>query len=252
METPSPSVPIRAVPAGRGSDWIAEGFEMFRQKPGAWIGVILTWGVLSTVIGMIPGINLIGSFLSPIFTAGLMLGCASQARGEGFRLEHLFAGFRSGRLGQLLMLTVWTILFGLVLIILGCIAVGVSMLGKLQGLDFDTPLADQVPSLMQSLDVMSILLFALVALALGVVLAMAVWFAPALVVMRGVSAFEAMKLSVRGCTRNMWAFTVYGLLALVVLILAAIPLLLGLLVAIPVLVASVYTSYRDIYPEPAG
>ena len=77
---------------------------------------------------------------------------------------------------------------------------------------------------------------------------MALWFAPALVVLRDVPAIDAMKLSFTGCMRNLWPFLTYSAIALVMLCIAALPLGLGLLVAAPVLIASGYTSYLDVYP----
>ncbi len=45
-------------------------------------------------------------------------------------------------------------------------------------------------------------------------------------------------------------FLVYGVIGLVLAILASIPIMLGWLALGPVFAASVYTSYRDIYIEP--
>jgi uncharacterized membrane protein len=78
-------------------------------------------------------------------------------------------------------------------------------------------------------------------------LLMAFWFAPALVVHNEVPAFEAMKLSFIGCLRNIMPFLVYGLCALVLSLIAMIPLFLGMLVLSPVLVASIYVAYKEIY-----
>ncbi|MES9846088.1 MAG: BPSS1780 family membrane protein, partial [Candidatus Sedimenticola sp. 6PFRAG5] len=78
-------------------------------------------------------------------------------------------------------------------------------------------------------------------------LLMAYWFAPALVALDGVSAVTAMKLSFLGCLKNILPFLVYGLATTVLGLLAAIPFFLGLLVFVPVITASIYTGYRDIY-----
>ena len=94
---------------------------------------------------------------------------------------------------------------------------------------------------------LTILLAVLIALALSMPLLMAVWFAPPLVVFHDLGAVEAMKASFTGCLRNVVPFLVYGIVALVLLFVAMLPLLLGLLVATPVLLASIYTSYRDVY-----
>ncbi|MGI9292909.1 MAG: hypothetical protein ACR2PS_02920, partial [Pseudomonadales bacterium] len=54
-------------------------------------------------------------------------------------------------------------------------------------------------------------------------------------------------LSFIGTWRNVWPFLVYGLILLILCIVAAIPLFLGFLVVGPVIAASVYASYKDIF-----
>jgi uncharacterized membrane protein len=91
----------------------------------------------------------------------------------------------------------------------------------------------------------------LVFLLLYLPLVMAIWFAPALVVLRGVEPLEAMRLSFNGCMRNIVPFLLYGVVGVGLSIVATIPLLLGWLVLGPVTIASLYTSYCDIYEDPA-
>ena len=45
----------------------------------------------------------------------------------------------------------------------------------------------------------------------------------------------------------MLPFLIYGLIAAVLFVVGSIPLLLGLLVVIPMLTASVFVAYKDIY-----
>jgi uncharacterized membrane protein len=78
-------------------------------------------------------------------------------------------------------------------------------------------------------------------------MAMAVWFAPCLVVFHDRDAIQAMKESFAGCLKNIMPFLLYGVIGFVILIVASIPLGLGLLVAGPVFAASIYTAYRDVY-----
>jgi uncharacterized membrane protein len=59
-----------------------------------------------------------------------------------------------------------------------------------------------------------------------------------------------MKESFQGCLKNALPFLIYGLVGLVAAVVAAIPFGLGWLVFGPVLMASVYTAYKDIYLEP--
>jgi uncharacterized membrane protein len=76
---------------------------------------------------------------------------------------------------------------------------------------------------------------------------MAVWFAAPLIVFHERSAVEAMKESFTGCLKNILPFLLYGVIAMLLGILASLPVGLGWLVLGPVIAASVYTSYRDIY-----
>jgi len=91
------------------------------------------------------------------------------------------------------------------------------------------------------------LIVVLVALALMLPLIMAIWFAPAIVVFHDVQSMAAMKASFAGSLRNFVPFLVYGVVGLGLAIVAAIPLGLGFLVYGPMLWATVYTGYRDIY-----
>ena len=58
---------------------------------------------------------------------------------------------------------------------------------------------------------------------------------------------ESMKQSFSGCLKNIVPFLVYGVVFLVLGVLASLPIFLGWLVLGPMLSASVYTSYKDIY-----
>jgi uncharacterized membrane protein len=94
---------------------------------------------------------------------------------------------------------------------------------------------------------MGALVVLLVCALLVVPLLMAFWFAPPLIVLRGDEPVAAMLTSFRACLRNMLPFTVYGLIGIVFIVIASIPLFLGLLVLIPVAAATVYTSYKDVF-----
>jgi len=58
-----------------------------------------------------------------------------------------------------------------------------------------------------------------------------------------------MKMSFSGCLRNVMPFLVYGLIGMVLAVVATIPIALGWLVAGPLSIASIYTSYCDIFED---
>ena len=76
---------------------------------------------------------------------------------------------------------------------------------------------------------------------------MAIWFAPTLILFDNVQAIDAMKQSFAACLKNIVPFLIYGVIAFVLNIIAAIPFGLGYLVLLPVLVCSLYMSYKDIF-----
>ena len=94
--------------------------------------------------------------------------------------------------------------------------------------------------------IMIALLALLVFLALIVPVAMAIWFAPALIALNGMSAIDAMKLSFKACWVKIIPFLVYGLVLIGLSLLALLTLGLGYIVLLPVIYISYYTSYREV------
>jgi uncharacterized membrane protein len=227
----------QGVAAGRGWDWIASGWELFKKQAGMWIALVLVAFVIFFVLAMIPVVGSLATFvLSPVFAAGVLAGSRAVDEGRGLEIGHLFAGFRE-KLAPLA--TVGAIYLGAaVAIALGVgLATGASIFTMLDtGGEAATPAA-----------ALSVILALLIMLALLLPVIMAVWFAPALVLFHDKGAVDAMKESFSGCLRNVVPFLVYGIVMMVFGVIAAIPLGLGWLVLGPVLCTSFYTSYKDIY-----
>jgi len=228
----------KGVAAGRGWDWIAAGWELFKRQAGMWIALALVALVIFVVLAFIPFIGSIASFiLTPVFGAGIVIGCRAIEEGRPLEIGHLFAGFRE-KLGPLA--TVGAIYLGtaVVIALVVGLATGASIFAMMSGArpDMATPAA-----------ALTVILALLIMLALLLPVVMAIWFAPPLVVFHDKSAVEAMQESFTGCLRNIVPFLVYGVVMLGLGIVASIPLGLGWLVLGPVLAASLYTSYKDIY-----
>lgn len=234
-------VELRRVDAGRGVAWLAEAFDLFKREPGTWIGIAVVYLLIMLAATLVPGGSILMSLAGPVFTGGMMLGCHSQMSGQGLKVAHLFEGFNGGRMGQLVLLAL--IYFGacLVLILIGAV-LALTLFG-MSASDFSN---GTVPGEL----VLPLVLLILVMLGLYIPIAMGMWLAPALVVLRGVAPWEAFKLSFRGCLINFVPFLLYGVIALLIVIVASIPLFLGWLVAAPVFFISIYSGYRDIFPQP--
>ena len=227
----------RAVGAGQGWTWIAEGFGLFRKAPGIWIALVVILFVILVVLAFVPLLGAVATFLVvPVFVGGLLLGCRALQGGGELEVAHLFAGFKA-HTGNLIVIGAlaiagWIVVMLPVIVIVGAGAFLAALRGDAAG----------VAALGGSF-----MLAWLVALALSIPIYMALWFAPALVVLRGMAPIEAIKESFLGCLKNVLPFLVYSIVLMVLGIVAAIPLGLGWLVLGPTLIASVYVSYRDIY-----
>lgn len=243
---PTPPPEGWAVPAGRGVDWWGSAWRLFTAEPGTWILITIVYIAIMMVLSLIPLLGQLAvSLLHPVFLGGIMLGCREQDRGGALTVQHLFAGFNE-KLGPLVVLA---LLYLLGWFVIGCLtlaiafaALGGSVLAALASGD-----AMVMGAALFSTMGLSAALVLLVALLFAVPLIMAFWFAPPLVVFRGDEPLAAMKTSFRASLRNVPPFLIYGLLGIVFIILACIPLFLGLIVLIPVGLATVYTSYKDIF-----
>jgi|SRR5215813_6916488 len=223
----------RTVASAHGWTWIAKGFDLFKANPGVWILIVIILLAISWLASKIPFGGLAFNLLWPVFVAGMLLGCHAQAQTEPLEVAHLFAGFRN-RPGQLVLVGLLYMLGVFAAVLIAFPIFGLSLLSA--GM---AGMMDMAP--------LSVLLLALLLLALLVPLAMAVWFAPALVVFHNLPPVDALKQSFQASLRNIVPFLVYGIIVLGLAIVAAIPAFLGWLVLIPTVIGSIYYSYRDIF-----
>lgn len=223
------------VPAGNGWDWILAGWELFKLNPGMWIGLTLVYMLIALVAGLIPFIGgLITNLFMPVVMGGIMIGCRDLEEGKELQISHLFAGF-SDHLGQLVLVgTLY--LVGIFLIVVPIGIVAAIMVPLMGGGEMNSMAMFPL-----------IIVLVLVGSALIIPLVMAYWFAPALVVFHGMPPIEAMKSSFFVCWKNFSPFLVYGLALMVLTFVAMLPCFLGFLVLGPVIMASIYTSYRDLF-----
>lgn len=229
------------VPANHGWTWIKQGFALFRKAPLMWWVILGLWFlgylILKAVFGTLGEVAF--GLVYPTLSAGLMQGCHALENGEELEPAHIVAGFKNN-FGQLLVLGLLTLVAGL--------AIG-WMIGQILPADpeklklLQTPGADLRPVLPWLLTLLAL------QMAVSIPIFMAIWFAPALLVFNQMSAIDAIRWSFYACIANIGAFTIYGLASFGLFIVASIPLGLGLIVMIPTLVASTYSSYRDIFSE---
>jgi uncharacterized membrane protein len=247
-ESPSFGVPGTRVDAGRGVSWIAEGWALFKAAPVMWIVALLILLSIQMALGMIPILGSLASMiLGPVLMAGLFAFAHGIRQGEAADISRLFMGFKE-KFGALAILGVLYLLMMLGLIVATAFALFVVLGGTALLSAGDAQ--QTLQALMVSSGFLSALLVFLVAFLFMLLLAAAYWYAPALVFFTDISAGDALKQSFMACMRNWLPFLVYGILTFLVALLGTLALVIGLLVAIPVLLAANYASFRDIFSQP--
>jgi uncharacterized membrane protein len=228
----------RSLPAGRGLEWLRQGWQCFAASPGLWTGITIIWAVMLVVLNIVPLLGTIASTLLAMVTlGGLMQGCRALSRGEPLQFDHLWAGF-GDRVNPLLALGAWYLAAMLAVAVavvlmsaLVAVVAGLAAFAALLVVSAVTPL------------------LLIIAVLMMVPVLMAVWFAPALVVFHRMTAVDAMRASFQAGLRNAPAFLVFSLIYIVLAVLASMPAMLGWLVLLPVTFGAIYASYRDVFRQ---
>lgn len=234
--TQNQSLIIKQVSAGNAWAWIVSGFNLFKANPAMWIILLVIYLAIMIPISLLPVIgSVVSTLLAPVFAAGMMWGCQAMMRNQDLEINHLFEGFKKNT-AQLIAvggIYMMSLLVVAVFVVLALDKETIELL--VQGKDLSPEQASEM------------MLPILVALLFVMPIMMAYWYAPVLAGLHNLSAVDAMKLSFMACLKNMLPFLLYGLIFMVLLIVAIIPFGLGLLVAVPVMMTSLYTSYADIF-----
>ncbi len=236
----------QSVSMGNGLTWIGSGWSIFTQAPIAWIVCTVIIFVIAIVLGFIPIIGgLISNVLFVVFAGGLMLGCQEQHNGRPLEIGDLFSGFKE-KAGPLIIVGLLFIASSLLLLVIAGIlfAIFVGSTGLFGAMMSGNQ--DALANLFAG-SIMMVLLIGLVMFALSVPILMALWFAPALVALQNIAPIAALRISFFACLKNILPFLLYGIIFFVIFIVAVLPFGLGLLVALPLVYASSYAAYRDIF-----
>lgn len=245
------------LPTKRGWRWLADGFRIFRKSPLLLGVIVVGYWILMAVVNAIPLLGPIAATLCiPAFSVSLMNVCRDVEHERPIAPLHLFSGFRRN-LRPLLALG--ALYLGGVLAILGVSALadgGALMQMMISG----KPPGEEL------IAGGSFLVATQIALLLLTPLMMAYWYAPVLVAWHGLPVGKSLFFSFMACVRNWRAFVAYGASVFVFGIVAPSALLravaavlpghnpvlvvmslLLVFMGLPVLYASFYVSYRDVF-----
>ena len=246
---------IRIVDASHGWRWIAEGMLIFRKNPPQWLLLIAVLFIGSRVLFAIPLIGVIAVLVAPNFLAGLAHGAQALEQGKPLRLGYLASGFLKNATQ---LITIGAIsLVGQFLMLMAMLLVGgdgISTVSKTMAAGAATPetmeaIRTAAPRMMMAM---------IVGFGVSLPLMMAVWFAPLLVFFDDVKPLPALALSLWACLKNILPLLIYGMVVLVpMVILAPLSLAvrqpdLALWLLAPILVPSLYASYKDLFVRHSG
>ena len=242
MTTASNQEVPRKVAASQGFQWVTAGFRLYRKTPlllsaafAMLFGVVMALGLIPVVGGSL------SELASPLMVAGFLAAYRALDDGNELELPQFLAGVRGPAIPLMAVGAVQ---------LLGTLLIGKIMLGM--GFDPQAVMAAAQSGKASPAEMQAMMNQAMPAVLTGLLLftplIMATWFAPALILFGGARPATALGVSLKAVAKNWAAMTVNGLtLGLLLFFAALVPMLLGLLLAMPVLFGSLYASYQAIF-----
>jgi hypothetical protein len=232
------SIHVRDLRASRGPAWLAGGWRVFRGAPTAWIGLSAGWMAITLGLLFLPFIGpVVANLLQPVFFASFARAASKQLSGGRVDMGDLFSGFKLP-LRPLLNIGAILLVAELAIFLLMSL-LGLPGVGKGEG---DALSIEEYVAALQGKE-----WILLVGLALTAIVKGALWFAPALLAFQALPTAHAIRWSVFAALSNVGAMVAYGIVLTVAFAAAILPWGLGLLVVVPVMVASTYAGYADVF-----
>lgn len=237
--SPDNDIP-RKLAAKQGLHWVNEGFRLYRQNPLLLSAAFGLWFSAVAVANLIPAIGgVLSQLISPLMVAGFMAAYRTLDRKENLQWQHFLAGVQGPWLA---LVTIGAVqMLGMLLVSQLMFRMGFdpqAIMAATQNKDA-VVLQEAINKAMPGILTGMLLLTPLI---------MATWFAPALILFGNARPAQALLISLRAVAKNWLAVIVNGLaLGMVIVVAALIPLMLGFLIAMPVLFGSLYVAYQGIF-----
>jgi len=228
--------------AGQGNRMVTDAWKIYKVSPFKWTFLAFSLFAVMMLISMIPiAGTFIGTlFYTPLF-AGLLIGASEIEKGGKLQFNHLFAAIKTNAKGVFALAGVITVL--------SLINMGVAF--SFMGQDYFMAMygGQEIDPATLSVDPTN-LMIGIFGLIIGsVLLVMLTWFATPLIALQSVGVFQALGMSFKASLKNWLALTVFGFVMFFWMIVAILPVGLGLLVMIPLMIITIYTGYRKTFTE---
>lgn len=248
----------QTLPAAAGWRWIAGGFAIFRRNPPMLSLLVFAYWFTVLFLNVLPVIGaLAASLVIPGMSVGLMQAARNLERGQPVGLQTLYGGLRENTRTLLILGALYL-----------CATLGVLTISTLvDGGDLFRYMLASSRAERIAVEDADFVLPALVVMALLLPIMMAYWFAPVLAAWHRLPVGKSLFFSFMACLMNWRPFLIYSLGILLIagvlpgillgILLVVLPgaagmatglvmLPMGLIIA-PVVFASFYASYRDIF-----
>ena len=248
----------QTLPAAAGWRWIAGGFAIFRRNPPMLSLLVFAYWFTVLFLNVLPVIGaLAASLVIPGMSVGLMQAARNLERGQPVGLQTLYGGMRENT-RTLLILGALYLCATLGVLTISTLVDGAALFRSMLA----SSRADRI-----AVEDADFVLPALVVMALLLPIMMAYWFAPVLAAWHRLPVGKSLFFSFMACLMNWRPFLIYSLGILLIagvlpgillgILLVVLPgaagmatglvmLPMGLIIA-PVVFASFYASYRDIF-----
>lgn len=227
-------------------DWLETGWRAVRVQPLLWLGTWLACAAFAVACKHLPLLRPAIVLIAPLLVGALMIAQERVRIGRPARARDIVATVAPHYYA---LLTIGLASAALIVVgyVLSAIVVDASVLKSfVTGGVHHLSITYGGPGPRGTIAT-------LVALPIFTVALAAAWFAPALVVLRGVGPLDAMAASLHGAVRN-WRTTLIYVVAVADAVLLArhLPLLLTSVALTPPLLLSIYGGYHDLFASPAG
>ena len=223
-----------------GISWVIKPFELFKDNFSVWLAVGFISCVASLIGAYVPIIEIFFKVISILIVGVIIIICAAQAQNEDLDFTELWLKLKV----QLRPLIILSLLFVVgIAVVLIPLLILFGFMSVTASLDIEAIKLQEYP--------MGALIFSgIVSLVLFLLLLMAMWFAPALIILHGLEPKIAMKSSLKGFLANLLPMMVYSLIGgIILLFFLSITLGFGIVIALPWVMMNHYISYRDVWTD---
>lgn len=225
---------MRTVAGRQGSQWIAESWALFQQRPASWILLGVIDLLVTAVLYELPYASDLTAMFTVLWTGGMICAVDRSKTTGTVGLADVVQGIRTN-FQPLFPAAVFGLLIAIV-----CDLTGDRAASALQLLVFG--------GAGNSYSVIALVAGAIY-LTAAVIGAMALWLAPALIVLNGATPANALRASFAATWRNGSAALMYGLIVAGLMLASVLTLGVALLVVAPLLYLSTYAASSDMFPS---